>query len=77
MSTPDKCPRCGQPRPVKSRTPIMDQYNLHGVGGYARDPGTAVAIRALQRRWAALTPELRELADREADSLKTPDGPGR
>lgn len=55
----------------------MDKYNLHGVGGYANDPDTDVAIRALKHRWDALPLDLRDLALKEADSLKTPDGPGR
>jgi hypothetical protein len=61
----------------KSDTPIMDKYNLHSVGGYACDPSTARKIASLQARWNALTPEERELAIKESDSLRTPDGPGR
>lgn len=61
----------------QSRTPIMDKYNLHGVGGYANDPNTDKAIKAQLARWAALTPEERVLAKQEAASLRTPDGPGR
>lgn len=69
---------------MDSNTPTLDKFHLHSFGGrctcFSRPYSlcsTCAAIDAHQARWAALTPEQRALAEAEAESLRTPDGPGR
>lgn len=58
------------------KTPTLDKYSLHGASGYctcfSNPYGRCMvckAIREQQKRWAALTPEVRAKAEAEAEAV--------